>query len=94
MSHHNLKMFVYENGGLGWDIDYLAAKWILLEKGRIRPFGVAINLAQYDIDAAITRAHEIYRTTYERYEGKRAWYWWGKWNIGRKRAQLARALKR
>ncbi len=95
MNKHKLKMFVCENGGLGWDIDYLAAKWILLEKGRyIRPFGVAVNLAHYDIDAAITHAHEIYRTTYERYEGKRAWYWWGKWNIQRKRAQLTRALKR
>jgi hypothetical protein len=87
-------MFVVNDGGLRFDIDYLAAKWILLERGYPRRFGVAVNLAQYDIDAAITRAHEIYRTTYERYEGKRAWYWWGKWNLKRKLAQLARALKR
>jgi len=79
MNYHQLKMFVINDGGLmsDIDIDYLAAKWILLEKQRyIRPMGVAVNLAHYDIDAAITHAHEVYRTTYKRYEGRRAWYWW------------------
>ena len=99
MNYHQLKMFVINDGGLMSDIDYLAAKWVLLEKQRyIRPMGIAVNLAYYDIDAAITHAHEVYRTTYDRYEGRRAWYWWGKWHIVRRwwwvRSQLARALKR